>query len=74
MKGIWRLSQNLYIYICCHFNRKINRIIDCLAKKKVWVILIQIFGDRIFLEMLENMSLKMIVECTLIVCVIFLIP
>ena len=40
---IWKLSQDLNVYICGHVYKETNRTVDCLAKKglsildsKVW--------------------------------------
>ena len=37
MEDIWRLSHNLNIYNCCHIYREANRIVDCLAKKCIYM-------------------------------------
>ena len=36
MEDIWRLSQDLNIYNCCHIYREANRTTDCLAKKGIY--------------------------------------
>ena len=36
MKDIWRLSQDLNIYNCCHIYKEPYRIADCLAKKGIY--------------------------------------
>ena len=36
MEDIWKLSQNLYIYGCCHIYRETNRITYCLANKGIY--------------------------------------
>ena len=36
MEDIWKLSQDLYIYDCCHIYRETNRITYCLAKKCIY--------------------------------------
>ena len=43
MEDIWRLSQNFKIYNCGHIYIEVNRTIDCLAKKKVSIILIVLY-------------------------------
>ena len=75
IEDIWGLDHNLDIFNCCHIYRKANRITYCL--RKVFVILIQLFGGQSFLKMLENLLLKIIVELFLIVfveCLIYSPP
>ena len=33
MGDVWRLSQNLNIFNCCHIYPEANRTTNCLAKK-----------------------------------------
>ena len=34
--NIWRLSQDLNIYNCCHIYKATNRTTDCLSKKDIY--------------------------------------
>ena len=36
MEDIWKLSQNLYIYGCCHIYRETNKTTYCLANKGIY--------------------------------------
>ena len=36
MEDIWRLSQNLNVYNCCHIYKEANRTMDGLAKKGIY--------------------------------------
>ena len=36
MEDIWRLSQDLNIYNCCHIYREANRTSDCLTKNSIY--------------------------------------
>ena len=36
MEDIWRLSQNLNTYNCCHIYKESNRTTDCLTKKCIY--------------------------------------
>ena len=38
MEDIWKLSQGLHTYECQHAYKKVNRIINCLAKKGISII------------------------------------
>ena len=53
MEDIWSLSHNLNIYKYSHIYREANKILNCLAKK-MFAILIIIFGAQNFLEMFDN--------------------
>ena len=38
IKDIWKLTQDLNIYICRHAYRKANGTTDCLAKKGIGIL------------------------------------
>ena len=38
MEDIWKLSQGLHIYECCHVYREANRNVDCLSKRGIVII------------------------------------
>ena len=37
-EDIWKLAQNINIYICRHAYRKVNGTIDCLARKGIGIL------------------------------------
>lgn len=65
MEDIWRIALNPNIFKCCPIYKKISKTFYCLGKK-IFIILIQIFGDYIYLK-IENLSLKIIEESLLII-------
>ena len=49
IEDICELSHNLNIHICCHIYKETNRITYHYLAKKVFVIMILIFDDQIWL-------------------------
>ena len=60
MKNTWKMIQNLNIIISHHIHRKIDRMVDYLAKR-VFIIYILAFGVKKSLKMLCNLTLDIIV-------------
>ena len=57
MEDIWKLAQNLNIYICRHAYRKVNGTIDCLAKKGIGILESSVWRSN-FPKDLINVSFK----------------
>ena len=47
MEDIWKLFQDLNIYVCRHVYREANKIVDCVAKKGFSILDSTVFGVQI---------------------------